>query len=229
MHNHRVRVQYTKVGDLRFISHLDLTRVMERGLNRARLPMAYSEGFHPMPKIAYGPALALGISSRVELADFFLTQPVTPEDFVERMNQVLPAGCLVEKAQLWPISAPPLAAVINRAAYQVRVRVSSVVNSETLSKFILDILEKEAILVLRQKKRRQREVDIRPYLLDLSVRKVDPEQVGLTMLLAAGSEGATNPKEVLGLLNLDLTQPGILVERTGLFFEQKGHLFTLID
>lgn len=228
MHNHRVRAQYTKVGDLRFISHLDLTRLIERGINRARLPIAYSEGFHPMPKIVYGPALALGINSKVELVDFSLTEPIIPEKFMEKMNQVLPAGCRVEKAQQLSLSAPPLA-VINRAAYQVRIRVSPEINYATLSKLILDILEKETLLVLRQKKRRKREVDIRPYLLDLSVKNVDLKQVELSMLLAAGSDGATNPKEVLGLLNLDLTQPGILAERTGLFFEQEGQLFTLID
>lgn len=228
MHNHRVRAQYTKVGDLRFISHLDLTRLIERGINRARVPIAYSEGFHPMPKIVYGPALALGINSKVELVDFSLTEPIIPEKFMEKMNQVLPAGCRVEKSQQLSLSAPPLA-VINRAAYQVRIRVSPEINYATLSKLILDILEKETLLVLRQKKRRKREVDIRPYLLDLSVKNVDLKQVELSMLLAAGSDGATNPKEVLGLLNLDLTQPGILAERTGLFFEQEGQLFTLID
>ena len=140
MHNHRVRAQYTKVGDLRFISHLDLTRLIERGINRARLPIAYSEGFHPMPKIVYGPALALGINSKVELVDFSLTEPIIPEKFMEKMNQVLPAGCRVEKAQQLSLSAPPLA-VINRAAYQVRIRVSPEINYATLSKLILDILE----------------------------------------------------------------------------------------
>ena len=64
------------IGSLRFLSHLDVTRVLSRAFRRARIPTAYSRGFHPMPKMAFGPALPVGIASRAEFLDLETTLPL---------------------------------------------------------------------------------------------------------------------------------------------------------
>jgi len=220
----RVRAQYTKVGDLRFISHLDLTRVMERAVNRAELPIAYSEGFHPMPKIAYGPALALGIISRVELVDFFFSTPLLPSEVQSRLNRVLPAECQVLRTAAVPTGQPALTALIDRASYLVRVDLQLVPEANTLPAKTGDILERDSIIVTRQKKGKTRRVEIRPYLLNLSAN-LDGPVAALEFSLRIGSDGATNPREVLGLFNLDLSTPGVLVERTELTTENGVKLF----
>lgn len=220
----RVRAQYTKVGDLRFISHLDLTRVMERAVKRAQLPIAYSEGFHPMPKIAYGPALALGIISRVELVDFFFAAPVLPAEVQSRLNRVLPVECRIVRAAAVPIDQPALTTLIDRASYLVRADLQLVPAAKALPAQIGDILERESIVVEREKKGRTRRVEIRPHLLGLRAW-VDGPVAYLEFTLRVGSEGATNPREVLGLFNLDLTTPGLLVERTELATESEVELF----
>lgn len=223
-----MRAQYTKLGDLRFTSHLDLTRVIERAVRRAQLPIAYSEGFHPKPKIAYGPALALGITSRVELADFQLARPTEAAVFQQKLNAVLPQGCQITKVAPVPENEPALTTLIDRAAYRITVDPEVVPSASTLSKAVQDILEQETVIVQREKKGRRRRVDIRPYLIDLVVSQTGEGKVQVDALLQIGSAGATNPKEVLGLFGLELAQPGVAVERTGLYTCANNHLVELI-
>ena len=73
----RIRIQFTKEGALRYISHLDLHSLMERSTRRAGLPLAYSQGFHPQPKIQLAAALALGFASTAELVDIWLNDDGT--------------------------------------------------------------------------------------------------------------------------------------------------------
>lgn len=226
--NYRVRTQYTKVGDLRFISHLDLTRVMERAVKRAGLPIAYSEGFHPMPKISYGPALALGITSRVELADFTLNQAVSPEELRTSLNRVLSPEAQILLAREVPVGEPALTSVINRASYRVSLTRDKITLVDTLSIKAQDILERESLVVKRVKKGKSREVEIRPFILDLAVSQVDEAASALDILIVIGSDGATNPREILSLFGLELAQAGVFVERTGLYQEKEGRLLSLI-
>lgn len=88
----RVRLTYTKGAEVRFISHLDLIRVIERAIRRADLPVVYSQGFNPRMKIRYGPALKVGQSSQNEALELTLERRISPEEIKNRLNSVLPAG-----------------------------------------------------------------------------------------------------------------------------------------
>jgi radical SAM-linked protein len=72
----RVRITFTKEGATRYISHLDLARAVERALNRAGLPVAYSQGFNRRPRLSLAAALPLGYTSEAEMADVWLTETV---------------------------------------------------------------------------------------------------------------------------------------------------------
>ncbi|MCB0346276.1 MAG: TIGR03960 family B12-binding radical SAM protein [Bdellovibrionales bacterium] len=86
----RLRMQYSKSGSMRFVGHLEMVTVLHRALRRAEIPLCYSLGFHPMPRVAMGPPLQLGISSSVEFADLFLAYPMEPAAVRRQLNQVLP-------------------------------------------------------------------------------------------------------------------------------------------
>ena len=90
----RMRLSLTKEPEIRFVSHLDLGRALERALRRAKLPIAYSEGFNPHMRLSMGPALPLGQESRHELFDLDLTDAMTPE-LQDAVNSRLPAGVRV--------------------------------------------------------------------------------------------------------------------------------------
>lgn len=91
----RVRVRFAKAGKLRFISAIDLGRVWERALRKADLPIAYSEGFSPHPKISFGDALPLGFASRAEFAELTFGGDVDLADMTRRLNVAFPQGLTV--------------------------------------------------------------------------------------------------------------------------------------
>ena len=86
------RLWYEKNGPAAFLSQLEIQTVFERAFRRARLPLSFSAGFHPMPKLSFGMALPVGVSSRAEWINVFLREDVEPEELVRRMGPVMPEG-----------------------------------------------------------------------------------------------------------------------------------------
>jgi radical SAM-linked protein len=87
-----VRVRFSKLGKVRWTSHRDVARIWERALRRAELPVAYTEGFSPRPRLAFGLALPTGHESLAEYLDVDLKQPVAVDGLPERLSAVLPGG-----------------------------------------------------------------------------------------------------------------------------------------
>lgn len=92
-------VKYTKTGNLKYISHLDVLRFIQRAVKRAGIDAKYSEGFNPHMKTSFGFPLSLGIESIGEYFDIELNEDIAPEDFVNKMNSVLPKEMQVLKAE----------------------------------------------------------------------------------------------------------------------------------
>jgi radical SAM-linked protein len=94
----RIRLQYAKRGRLRFSSHRDFARAFERSLRRAEVPMAYSAGFHPHPKISYVGAAPTGVGSEAEYLEIALARHCEPEDVRAALDAVLPDGLDIVRA-----------------------------------------------------------------------------------------------------------------------------------
>ena len=88
----KLRIRYTKRGRLRFTSSRDFQRALERALRRADVPMAFSAGFHPHPKISYANAAATGTGSEAEYFEISVTQRVEPDSVRVALDEALPAG-----------------------------------------------------------------------------------------------------------------------------------------
>jgi radical SAM-linked protein len=119
----KVRIQIQKKGDLRFISHLDWLRMMYRAVSRSKLPVAYSQGFNPKPKIAFGPALPLFTESHGEYIDIELTERM--EGVKDRLNAYLPPEGQVLDERLIPIGTPSIDKSIRRLHYRANYSVST--------------------------------------------------------------------------------------------------------
>lgn len=94
----KVRLRYTKRGAARFTSHRDFGRALERALRRAEVPMAYSSGFSPHPRISYANASPTGAASEAEYVELGLSEQCSPERLAEALNEVLPSGFLIADA-----------------------------------------------------------------------------------------------------------------------------------
>src|SRR5512134_3230387 len=121
----RIRITFTKQGPLRYTGHLDLHRLWERAARRAELPLAYSQGFHPQPKLAIAAALPLGFSSRCEVLDMRLEHEVALDGLREKLQETLPTGIQVANVESVDEKLPALQTQVASAEYQVTLREST--------------------------------------------------------------------------------------------------------
>ncbi len=114
----RIRLRWTKLGKLRFLSHIEMVRALCRGIQRAGIKVSYSRGFNPKPRFSFGFALQVGIESEAEYADVWLDEWVSPHEFMRLCNEHLPDGCSVLEAITVPLNAPPFAPFIAVSVYE---------------------------------------------------------------------------------------------------------------
>ncbi len=113
----RLRVRLGKQGSMALLGHLDLARMLDRAVRRAALPLAFTGGFHPGPRIIPANALPLGATSEGELIDFELTQSMAPADFAEKLRSQLPDELPIYSVQPVALSAPAATKVLEQAEY----------------------------------------------------------------------------------------------------------------
>jgi radical SAM-linked protein len=211
----RVRVTFSKQGALRHTGHLDLHKILERSIRRARLPLAYSQGYHPQPKLHLAAALPLGFSSRAEVMDIWLTEDV--DDVVPKLQANVPPGLTILQATQVDERTPSLQTQVIAAEYQVEITEAG--SAAGLTEKIVSVLASESI----PRERRGKKYDLRPLIEELTPlallgREGRGEGQGLFMRLTA-REGATGrPEEVLDALGIPLEDTRI--ERTKLIFQQ---------
>ena len=106
----KLRLKITKDKSIRFISHLEYVRTIERAIRRAKLPAAYSEGFNPHLKFSLASALGVGVVSYAEFCEIELAEPMTAEEAAEKMQKALPRGIRILAADVTATNAPALMA-----------------------------------------------------------------------------------------------------------------------
>lgn len=207
----RVRITFSKQGPLRFIGHLDLHRLWERAMRRAELPIAYSQGFHPQPKISLAAALPLGFSSRGEVLDVRLNEELTVTDISTRLQESLPPDIKIIDVQSVDERLPALQTQVLSAAYNVHL--TEAIDGSELTRRVEMLMNSESLL----RERRGKSYDLRPLIEMLSVITEANGKVWLKMTLAS-REGATGrPEEVLSALGIEADTTR--VERTRLIFQ----------
>jgi radical SAM family uncharacterized protein/radical SAM-linked protein len=117
----RWRIRYAKKGNAQFLAHLDLTSVFFRAARRAELPVAFSRGFNPRPKFAFGPPLQLGLTSMYEYLDLSLTEELTHAELLLRYGHELPSEIEILEATLWEKPLQPLQATIVSQTFAMKV------------------------------------------------------------------------------------------------------------
>lgn len=198
--NRKVRFAFQKVGMLRFLSHLELQRAFVRAMKRAGIPLAYSQGYHSKPKLAFALALPVGVEGVNELADVELAEPYSPEEFRERVNGELPLELQILKAWEIPLSAPSLTSQVEGAVYRVYVDADGFEASQ-LSTLIPPLsceafLAKASIPVQAMRKKQVVEVDARPHIVDFRPL-FSGEGPGWELSLRVGKEGGVRPQAVI--------------------------------
>ena len=196
---HRYRIHFAKQEAIRFISHLDLYRTWERILRRARIPLAYSQGFNPRPKMNQSPALPLGYTSEYEMVDIWLEVDMDPENILQDVKQVSPQGLRIQSVKQIDLRAPSLQSQVVAVEYLVLPDPSP--PHDDLQRSVHKVLEAKTIL----RKRRGKEYDLRPLIEHLEIDHAEPEIPALRMILSSRQGATGRPEEVIESLNLDPT------------------------
>ena len=203
----RLRITFAKQGPLRYTGHLDLHRLWERAARRAELPLAYSQGFHPQPKLTIAAALPLGFSSRCEVLDMRLEHEIPLDGLREKLQQTLPTGIQVASIERVDEKLPALQTLVASAEYLVTLTEGICIDE--LKRRIDALMETESMI----RERRGKTYDLRPLVEMLRL-----EKDGSIFMRLAAREGATGrPEEVLDVLGIAFEETRI--ERTQLLFK----------
>lgn len=181
-------------------------------MRRAELPLSYSQGFNPQPKISLAAALPLGFSSRAEVLDARLNEDLSPEDIQTRLKDTLPPDIKVTQVELVDERLPALQTLVLSAAYDAHL--TEAVEGSELKRRVEEMMNTESII----RERRGKTYDLRPLVEMMSVIIQADGSAWLKMTLAA-REGATGrPEEVLLVLGIE--PETARVERTRLIFKE---------
>lgn len=210
----RVHITFSKTGALRYTGHLDLQSLWERAVRRADLPLAYSQAFHPQPKIFFASALPLGFSSRCEIVDLRFIRDVDVADLPGRLQAVMPSGIRVHAAAVIDDKAPALQTQLISAEYEVTLIAQGSTDSPPLSQQKLKQITEDILAVstlLRE--RRGKKYDLRPLIEELTV--ISENRILMRLSARPGATG--RPEEVLAEMGIEIENTRI--ERVGLIFQ----------
>jgi radical SAM-linked protein len=210
----RLRIRFAKMGRVRWTSHRDVARMWERALRRARLPVAYTEGFSPRPKLSFGLALPTGCESRAEYLDVALSQPVGPDEVMATFSSLLPDGVDVLAASVLPSGAGSLQEEVTSCRWEIDV---PLLDPADLEKVIARVLGAEVLSVTRERKGRPVTDDLRPSVLALSSAGPHGGGAGLVAELGTRPRGV-RPAELAQVMGLELG----LARRTNQWIERDG-------
>ena len=202
----RLRVRFAKTGEMALLSHLDLVRMLERALRRSQLPVSFTGGFHPLPRLQLALALPLGAEADSDWLDLSFTEVVQPEQLMDRLAPLLPEGFALLEAHGVPVKSPALSQMLQSAHWRLCLQPSGadpLPAERRCQEALGELLGAEALPLEeldRQGRRRRR--DLRPLLLDLHWHQWSPQrlELGLETLVQANGR-SLKPDQLRQLLS----------------------------
>lgn len=194
----RLRVWFGKLGDMSLVGHLDLANLFDRAVRRASLPVTFSGGYHPGPRIMIANALPLGASSSGEIVDFELTEQLDVESFRERLAAQLPSEVPLYRVEEVDLKAPSATQALERAEYLIRVAPVEGVSVEQWQDWVEQILTSEAIWWEKTTKSgKKKQVNLRDRLFELELDKSHGDEVVLRYVGSCRNDGTLLRPEYL--------------------------------
>lgn len=211
----RLRIRFSRGEELKFISHLDLIRLWVRVFRRAGLPLAYSAGFTPHPRISLAAPLAVGVTGQAELLDIYLAGRVAPHTLMMTAVRQLPPGVTLLQAYEIPLEMPALQAQVRYAEYEVKLQTEK--GPGDIESEIKSLLSKESLSWQHQRDTGVRSYDLRALIDDIVLLERGGGFCTLRMRLRCDSSGSGRPEQVS--LALGFGQPPLSIQRTRLILE----------
>ena len=201
--SYRYRINYNKNEGMRYTSNLDIHKMWERTFRRAKLPLVYSQGFHPQPKIQLASPLPLGFLSEFEIVDFVLERELEVLTLKSTLSLALPEGISINSIKSVDLREPALQTQTEASEYHVFFleEIDPTILEQDLSKKIID---QTSI----KRTRRGKSYDLRPLIL--SIELITDSQTYLKMVLSSKDGATGRPEEVLSELGISLETTRII-------------------
>ena len=215
----KIRVRFSKQGQMKFIGHLDMVRYFQKVMRRGEIDVAYSEGFSPHQKMSFAAPLSVGVLSKGEYFDMEVNSTLSTKESIERINEQNVEGVKVLSYKLLPDNAQNAMAVMSAADYFVY---TDIFTDDDITGFI----NQDSINVIKKTKKSEKEVDIKPLIY--SIKKEDN---GIFIKLAQGSAQNLKPELVVTALE-NFTQKSdtsYIYERLDMYCTEDGKLISLDD
>lgn len=185
----RYLIKYTKESNIKFISHLDLMRTIQKVVRRSELPAKYSQGFNPHMALSIAQPLSVGVYSSGEYMDLILTEEVDTDEIIKRLNEKTASGIKFLMATRIPDTLPnekkmPQAmALIDACRYTIKILYNNV---EGLEEEIKNLLDKSQWNAVKKSKKGEKEVDLKTFIYEFKYWVKDNELI-LNVLIKSGS------------------------------------------
>jgi radical SAM-linked protein len=208
----QIRVARRNAGAV--LSQLEFARALHRAVRRAELPIVYSAGFSPRPRMSYASPLPVGVSSDGELVALQLAEDMPSLELARRLRRQLPEGLELEELQVVARTRKSLFAGIDQAEYVVDVGCASGDTEQGLREraesAIQALLDSPRLEIVRTTKKGERTVDIRPFVDTLELCECDSERFSLRMMIGVAPGAMAKPGEVVEALSVNLGEIEVL-------------------
>ncbi len=213
----RLRIKFNRQEEIKFISHLDIMRLWERVFHRARIPLVYSEGFSPHPRISLAAPLAVGVTSEAELMDILVARLVSPHWFTTAVSRQLPPGAAILGAYQIGLNLPSLQSQVRHAEYRVEVERKD--GPGDIESALANLLSAKHLMWHHQRDTGRRNYDLRTLVDNLWLIDLNQSFCTVGMRLRCDSGGSGRPEQVT--LALGFTHHPQLIHRTKLVIETR--------
>ena len=184
----RYLTKFTKEENIKFISHLDVLKTIQKNIRRAGLPVEFSQGFNPHMNTSIAQPLSVGVYSSGEYMDMILTTETDEQEIIDKLNATAPSGIKYISALAIPYTpgdkkVPQAMALIDAARYTIKIKYSDVSN---LEEEMTNLIDTETWITIKKSKKGEREVDLRTFVKEFSFWIKD-EFLVLNVLISTGS------------------------------------------
>lgn len=194
-----LRIKYKKEANMKFLSHLELIKTMERAFRRMNLPMAFSKGFSPKPKISYAAPLPVGVETECDFLDVELTEKIDKENLLKDQAKYLPKGLEFVEAT-YKGKSKSLMSLVTDSAYIIQICTQVHLSKEEVAEKLLSFMANESITYEKlNKKNKKKIVDIKPLINYFDVLSVHEDQIIMKAMVTTGSNGNLKPEKLVEL------------------------------
>ncbi len=225
-----IRFLYTKSGDMKYLGHLDLMRFFERAFRRLKLPLSFSGGFNPRPKMNFGGPLSVGVSSTYEVMEVYVDDAPDMNEFIASFNKLSPAGIKIKDYDFISKSES-----LMHALSEMHYTLEIPKRPDGAPFDLLGAYTENEQIILRKKNKRKRWVDkdLKPFVRSLSLIEHADAYSKYSLATISTEGGSAKPKDILSILfkgDEDFVADDVFITRTGLFFtDDKGNLRPLME